>query len=484
MTATRFVPMTATMTFGPTLPEVSKADWARTPPSVHRLVAALVERVAEQDCEIASLRERLGKNSRNSSKPPSSDPPDASPPPSKPSKNKRGGQPGHPKHSRERLPADRIVPCIPTACAHCTQPLEGHDPDPAWHQVVDLPVILRDVTEYQLHQLECPHCGEFTAATLPEGVPQGAFGSRLLVLVALLTGRYRQSKRMATEFLQEVLQIPMALGSVSRSEALISESLAAPYEEAHEAAKQAPWANVDETSWRENKHRAWLWVMATALVTVFMVHRNRSTEAAQKLMGEHWAGVAISDRYSAYRWIDFLRRQFCWSHLDRDFEAMVERGGPSREVGRALLRESARMFKWWAWVQEGRRSRAWMIRKLTELQRAVRAALNAGSQCGNPKTAGVCDQLQRLFPALWTFVTVEGVEPTNNLGERELRPAVQMRKLSFGTDSAVGSRFFERIMTVVMTLRRQKRALLDWLTEAYDAFRLGRAAPSLLPQPP
>ena len=349
---------------------------------------------------------------------------------------------------------------------------------------MEIPVILREVIEYQLHQLECPQCGESTVATLPEGVPQRVFGSRLHALVALLTGRYRQSKRMASELLEEVFQIPMSLGAVSRCEARMSEALEAPYEEAHEAAKQAPWANVDETSWRENKHPAWLWVMATALVTVFMVHRDRSKKAAQKLMGEDFAGVAITDRYSAYLWIDLLRRQVCWSHLDRDFQAMVERGGRSRKVGLALLRESARMFKWRAWIEQGRRNRAWMTRKLTGLQRAVRRALEKGIKCREATTAGVCEQIQRLFPALWKFVTVEGVEPTNNLGERELRPAVQMRRLSFGTDSAVGSRFFERIMTVVMTLRRQKRALLDWLAEAYDAFLLGRAAPSLLPQPP
>ena len=150
-----------------------------------------------------------------------------------------------------------------------------------------------------------------------------------------------------------------------------------------------------------------------------MVHRSRSEEAAQKLMGKEFAGIAITDRYSAYLWVDRERRQLCWAHLDRDFQAMVDRDGASAEVGLALQRESARMFK--------------------------------------------------------------GVEPTNNLGERELRPAVRMRKLSFGTDSAVGSRFFERIMTVVMTLRRQKRGLLNWRAEA---FRLRRPAPSLLPRPP
>jgi transposase len=246
----------------------------------------------------------------------------------------------------------------------------------------------------------------------------------------------------------------------------------------------AVYTNVDETSWREDKRGAWLWVMATALVTVLMVHRRRSKEAAQTLMGKDFAGIAITDRYSAYLWVDCARRQLCWAHLDRDFQAMVDRGGPSADVGLALQHESARMFKWWAWVQEGRRDRAWLVRKLPELKRAVRAALEAGVACGQEATAGTSNALLELFAALWTFATVEGVEPTNNLGERELRPAVQMRKLSFGTDSAVGSRFFERIMTAVMTLRRHKRGLLNWLAEAYEAFRLRRPPPSLLPQPP
>lgn len=466
------------------LPVVSAEDWAMTPASVRALVAALVARIEVLEKEVADLREQLGKNSRNSSKPPSSDPPGTSTPPPKGSKRKRGAQRGHTKHSRERLSADRVVDCVPETCAHCAHALEGRDPEPDWHQVVEIPVVLREVTEYQMHCLQCPRCRELTVGTLPEGVTPSSFGPRLHGLIALLTGRHRQSKRMVPELLEEVFGIPMSLGAVSKCEGRMSDALEAPYAEAHAAAQKAPWANVDETSWREDKRGAWLWVMATALVTVLMVHRSRSKEAAQKLMGKEFAGIAITDRYSAYLWVDRERRQLCWAHLDRDFQAMVDRGGASAEVGLALQRESDRMFKWWAWVQEGRRDRAWLVGKLPELQRAVRAALEAGVACGHEATAGTCDDLLELFAAMWTFAKVEGVEPTNNLGERELRPAVVMRKLSFGTDSAVGSRFFERIMTVVMTLRRQKRRLLDWLAEAYEAFRLRRAAPSLLPQPP
>lgn len=477
---------------GSNLPEVPDDDWAATPASVRHLVAVLLARltllearVAEQDREIARLREQLGKTSRNSSKPPSSDPPGApEPPPGSKSTRKRGGQKGHPKHSRERLPPDRVHDCVPQACAHCDHRLEGRDADPAWHQVVEIPVVLRMVTEYLLHTLECPRCHEVTVGTLPEGVSESGFGSRLHGLVALLTGRYRQSKRMVSEFLGEVFGIPMALGTVPKCEARVAAALEGPYAEAHEAAKNAPWANVDETTWREDKARAYLWVMATALVTVVMVQGSRSKEAAQKLIGEKYAGVVITDRYCGYHWVDPERRQLCWSHLDRDFQSMVDRGGASKAVGEALLWESERMFRWWWWVKEGKRDRAWFQRKLRAVQKGTQAALERGKTCGHTETEGTCGDLLTRFVSLWTFARVEGVEPTNNLAEREHRPAVQMRKLSFGTDSPKGSRFFERIMTVVMTLRRQKRELLAWLAEALDAFREGRATPSLLPQPP
>ena len=360
------------------LPVVSDEEWARTPASVRALVEALFARVARLEKEVADLREQLGKNSRNSSKPPSSDPPGTSTPPqSKGSKRKRGGQKGHTKHSRERLPADHVVHCVPERCAHCALALQGRDPEPDWHQVVEIPVVLREVTEYQQHALECLGCHEITVGALPEGVTPSGFGPRLHGLIALLTGRYRQSKRMVPELLDEVFGIPISLGAVSKCEARVSDALAAPYQEAHGAAQAAPWANVDETSWREDKRGAWLWVMATALVTVLMVHRSRSKEAAQTLMNKDFAGIAITDRYSAYLWVDPARRQLCWAHLDRDFEAMVDRGGPSAEVGLALQRQSDRMFKWWTWVKDGRRDRAWLVRKLPELQREVRAAYEA-----------------------------------------------------------------------------------------------------------
>ncbi len=465
---------------------MSDKDWDRTPAPVRRLVAALVARIECLEGEVADLREKLRKNSSNSSKPPSSDPPGAAPDkPAKGSKKKRGAQKGHPGHSRERLTPDNVVPCIPSHCGRCRRSLDGcKDPNPAWRQVFELPVIRPIVTEYSTHSIECPDCHHVTLGKEPADAPQSGYGDRLHALVSALTGRFRQSKRLAVEMLAEIFGIPMAAGSAVKCERRMAAALEAAYEEAHAAAKAAPVVHADETSWRENKKRAWLWVAALPMLTVLMVHRNRSAAAAKQLLGEGFGGVAVSDRYSAYKWIPVERRQVCWSHLDRDFTAIEERGGPSAEVGLRLRRAAATLFRRWKLVRAGTRDRAWMARKCKRLQAEVMEALEAGVDVKVEKTSGTCAEILDVFESLWTFLRVEGVDPTNNFAERELRPAVQMRKLSFGTDSARGSRFFERIMTVAMSLRQQKRGLMDWLTEAFRAFRLGQTGPSLILAPP
>ena len=470
------------MTFGEEPPAVSEEDWAKTPASVQHLVLSLLKRIATLEAEVASLKERLGLNSSNSSKPPSSDPPGTPPSaPPKGSPRKRGGQKGHPGHRRERLPPTRVESCVPTTCAGCQAPLTGQDPEPAWHQVVELPAVVREVIEYQVHTLTCACCGQDTTGALPEGVSRKGFGPRLQAWVALLTGRYRLSKRLVEEMLGEVFEIPMSLGAVVDCEQEVSAALAPAWQEAHAVAQAQPVANVDETSWRENKRRAWLWVMVTRLATVFLIHPRRSRLAARILLGD-FDGVVGSDRYSAYDDLNALLRQLCWAHLTRDWQRMVDRGGASRTVGEDLQHLTRKLFRWWNHVATGRRSRGWMQRKLPELQREFRAILQGALQIPHARTAATCASLLEQFESLWTFVRVEGVEPTNNAAERAVRPAVQARKLSFGTDSAAGSRFVERILTVVATLRQHGRSLLPFLTDTLRAFRAAAAPPSLLPQ--
>ena len=116
----------------------------------------------------------------------------------------------------------------------------------------------------------------------------------------------------------------------------------------------------------------------------------------------------------------------------RDFEAMRDRGGCSEEIGDALLTQAHQMFTWWHRVREGTLKRSTFRSSMTPLRREIERLLEAGSRCGVPKTAGTCRDILKRREALWTFVQVEGVEPTNNMAERAIPPGVLWRKGSGG----------------------------------------------------
>lgn len=272
----------------------------------------------------------------------------------------------------------------------------------------------------------------------------------------------------------------MSLGTVSACEARASEALAAPVAEAQAHVRTQPVVNADETGWREAAARAWLWVAATPLVTVFLVDGKRGAVAAKALLGE-FSGVLVSDRWSAYNSWEVTTRQLCWAHLLRDFTAISERGGEAGRIGRRLLEEATEMFHLWHQLREGALERAHFRREMEPVMQAVEALLAQGAACSHAKTAGQCRNVLALAPALWTFVQVPGVEPTNNAAERAVRPGVLWRKGSFGSDSERGSRFAERILTVAATCRQQERNVLNFLVEALTSYQEGRPAPSLLP---
>ena len=220
----------------------------------------------------------------------------------------------------------------------------------------------------------------------------------------------------------------------------------------------------------------------TSLVTVFVVRLSRGGQVARELLGEDFSGILVTDRYSAYNWYPVRWRQLCWSHLLRDFEAIRGRGGTSEAIGEALLEQAHQMFSWWHRVRDGTLKRSTFRSYMTSLRREVERLLEASSQCGVAKTEGTCREILKRRKALWTFVQVEGVEPTNNTAERAIRPGVQWRRGSFGTQSQNGSRFVESMMTVVATLKQQQRNVLEYLTAAHEAALRGEAAPSLLPE--
>lgn len=472
-----------------------------TVPECHAVIRDLWAQVRVLTTEVQTLRAEVtrvtgrvheleaerGRNSQNSSKPPSSDGPGVKLPPKKePTGRKPGGQPGHKGAKRELLPAekvDAIEDHWPSSCEECDARLprgcRTEVGEPLRHQVTEIPPVKARVTEHRLHSQMCDRCGHATQAELPDGVPASAFGPRLLAVVALFTGAYRISKRVAVSALGDLFGVAIALGSVSNAEQAMSDALARPVDEAKDHVCEQAAVNADETSWRECRGKAWLWVAATPAVAVFLIHAKRGAIAARELL-RSFAGVLITDRWSAYSHWALEKRQICWAHLRRDFTFIAESRGSARQVGRDLLHLTKQMFRAWHRVRDGTLSRVGFQRKVAQMKLTFEAQLKRGVGCGAPKVSGMCREILDVFPAMWTFASVPGVEPTNNLAERCLRSGVLWRKTSFGTHSAAGSRFVERMLTTVATLKLQKRNVLEFLVHASEAALFRSRPPSLI----
>jgi len=464
---------------------IEAQDWANTPEPIRVRFATQAEALAQLQARVAALEERTGKSSQNSSLPPSSDGPRVRQRSKRtPSGRKSGGQPGHAGHGRPLLSLDQVdavVPVRPLACGACGALLLGDDPAPGRHQVVDIPPVRPRVTEYRRHTLTCSVCGEATTPPWPQEMPRGDFGPRVAGTVAVLRGRLGLSQRETQEALGTLCGVAVGLGTIGTLQDAVTAALAAPVEVAQTHVQAQAVVNADETSWREQSTRCWLWVATTALVTVFLLRQSRSRAAAQELLGPAYAGIVGSDRYSAYAYLTATQRQVCWAHVSRDFQCLVDRGGESATVGAKLLAVKDSVFALWQQVKEGSLTRADFAVAVVPLQVELHDRLVGGADLGINKTSGLCKNLLKLEPALWTFVRVPGVEPTNNSAERALRRPVLWRRRSFGTQSADGSRFVERVLTAVTTLRQQGREVLAYLTMACAAATAGAPAPSLLP---
>ena len=483
--------------------KVPKADWEATPPSIRALVLVLSERLRQQDERIQQLEERLNQTSKNSSKPPSSDGFGQSSSKRKKAQ-KRASQDRSkptPRQARKLKPSedcDAVKEVLPSVCADCGAPLTGYDKHPHRHQEVEIPPIEAMVIEYRLHQLSCETCGHLTRASLPRGVSPFGYGERLSAIVTLLSGPYRHSYRQVCALMEDLFEVSLSRGSIGRLRDEMSQALRTPVADAKAYVQAQPVLHSDETSFPQGNRdggnpkrtQGWLWVLVTPLVSFFEVVLSRSQATAKTLMGDAYRGIVISDRYSAYGWIALEQRQVCWAHLKRDLTAMAERIGASHDIGEALLRRQRRLFRWWHQVRDGTLSREQFIRQVIYLRQGFKATLDEAADLPialdekSPlaKTVRTCRRLLKVEPALWTFVSTVGVDPTNNAAERALRPAVIWRKTSFGAQSKRGSQFVARLMTVTTSLKAQGRNILDFLTQACLAVRTGQETPSLIPQ--
>jgi transposase len=435
--------------------------------------------------KVAELEEKLKLNSKNSSKPPSTDQKGKNDVP----KKKGGAKPGHPGHFRPLFSAaqvDAFVNLRAENCPSCGETVQPSGEPPSVHQQVEIAPKPYIVTQYNRESFYCPCCRKYGVAPLPSHVGPSAFGTRLSAFMGFLTGTCRLSRRIALSILQEGLDLRAAVGTQSNIENRMSAALKPSYEEIEKQVRSSnETKHVDETGWKRWGKRAFVWIMSTASGAVYKIQEGRGAECRDALLGTAATKRAayVTDRLAIYRFQG--PHQYCLAHLKRDIKRFAERASLDGEWGQVMLEYLKTIFELWRDYREKRRSRRSFRRKSRQYRDDFEYGLLVASTKGkhSPSLKRFARALLRRAQNLWVFATRDGVEPTNNQAERDLRGIVIARRISYGSKSERGDRFIERINSVITTLKRQGKKCLDYLEEALGAWKTGSSAPTIFSQP-
>jgi transposase len=331
------------------------------------------KKIAEQEKQITDLERQLAlrkRNSTNSSKPPSSDGLAGEQRPrgrKHKSQRKPGGQPGHPGHHRPLIPTAEVnvlKVLLPERCQHCGRKLPQKSDqvttgEPRRHQVTEIPEINPHTTEYQCPQVVCEHCQKTTQEPLPEEV-RGNFGPHLTALIAYWTVVCRVPRRLVEAMLADVWSLEMSLGSTQKAWEEVSQAVEQPCQQLQEQLPREAVLNVDETGWRSNGEKRWIWVFVAKQFVFYAVASQRSAAVLVSLLGAVFRGILCNDRWRVYLKYHSGRMQLCWAHLKRNILGIAEdtRSPSARQFCRDALAVVARLFRLWYRFrgdQQGRR---------------------------------------------------------------------------------------------------------------------------------
>ena len=460
-------------------------------------IANAEKQIADAEKQIADLDGQLAlrkRNSTNSSKPPSSDGLAGEQRPrgrKNKSKRKPGGQPGHAGSHRPLIPTakvDKIEVVLPNECKHCGLHL-AQDPGKVTtqgelrrHQVTEVPPVKAHVTEYQFPSVVCCGCGKVTCMPLPAEI-SGNFGPQLTALIAYMTVVCRLPRRVVEAMLADVLSIEMSLGSTQKAWQEVSQAVEQPVVQLQEQLPHQAVLNVDETGWRTNGAKRWIWALVASQFVFYTVAIHRNTAVLVSLLGAVFQGILCSDRFSAYLKYHSGKMQFCWAHLKRDLQGVLDnpQSLEAERFARDALAQYASLFRLWWKFRSGLIDRPQLLDRCKRIKSKFRSlAVSYWDSCDR-ETANLANAFGAHHQRLFTFLEEPGVEPTNNAAERALRTAVQWRKISFGNRSSQGEIAVGRLLTVVQTCRMQQRHVLGYLTSAVDRHRKRTPVPNLLP---
>lgn len=476
---------------------------------LRRKVAEGEKQIADAEKQIADLERQLAgrkKNSTNSSKPPSSDGLAGEQRlrgRRHKSKRKPGAQPGHPGHHRQLVPTAEVSSVevlLPKQCGHCGGKLPQRrgkvttEGDPRRHQVTEVPVVKAHITEYQFPNVVCGDCGAATRAPLPEEIA-GQFGPQLTALIAYWTVVCRLPRRLVEAMLADVLGIDISLGSTQKAWEEVSHAVQQPVGQLQEQLPREAVLNVDETGWRTNGDKRWIWALVANRFVFYVVASTRGAEVLVSLLGAVFRGILCSDRWVVYLTYHSGRMQLCWAHLKRNILGIADyaRSPSSRQFCRDALAIVAQLFRLWHRFRGQLRDRRGnpqpidrrqLIEKSIPLQKKLFALAEAHLDDNDREVRNLATALFIHCERLFTFLEEDGVEPTNNVVEQALRTAVQWRKISFGNRSRNGEIATARLLTITQTCKRQQRHVLGYLTEAIRCHRRQAVAPSLLASRP
>ena len=446
--------------------------------------------------EIQYLRKRLASYERDSStshKPPSTDGfrKTRCAPRRGASGRKPGGQKGHQGKARIMALPNEVSQTIHhklQSCKKCGIFLsESHESIPVEkRQVWEIPEIKPSVIEHAFYRTTCS-CGHKDRLDVPAWMYSGT-GENLQALIAYLSVEGKLSRRTLQSILENVFHVPLALGAIQNRLEDTSRILQPACNEIEEELTNQNVINIDETSYPHNKSLPCLWAFVTSTFAFFTIQATRSSHVIRTVLGDAFDGIIISDRFSAYLKYHKDRArgllQLCWAHIIRDVKALsTETAYASTKPFSILMRQRiGAVFRVWYARKYNTISRERLIALAQPLLLEMRTFLENNLHAPSPAVSQFSRQLLKKWEHLFVFISHEGVEPTNNLAERTLRPGVQSRKMSYCTRSINGQILRARLLTVWQSCRMQNRNSLDFFRQTIHAHRHHFTRPSLLPQ--